>query len=156
MQCHAYAHPAISRPVVASEASLRFTRRHDGIARGGEGDEKRVALGPKLATRVSGKRRAQQLPMLGQHGCIPIAELVQQARRAFDVRKQEGDSPARHLRHRLSGSRQLPREQVVALDGKLHHEVHIFLQDVALGSQLLSSGACAGAVVVAVAIAFGQ
>jgi hypothetical protein len=57
---------------------------------------------------------------------------------------------------RLSGSRKLPREQVIALDGKLHHEVHIFLQDVALGDKLLSSGARAGAVVVAVAIALGQ
>jgi hypothetical protein len=37
--------------------------------------------------------------MLGQNVGIPVPQLVQQPRRAFDVREEEGDRSARQLAH---------------------------------------------------------
>ena len=71
------------------ERALAVCGGGDRIGSSAEGDEERVTLRVHLDALVVGKRRPESPPMLVQ--CVPIAvaELMQQSRRALDVRKQQ-------------------------------------------------------------------
>ena len=83
------------------ERALAVRGGGDRIRRAAEGDEERVTLRVHLDALVVGKRRAESPPMLVQ--CLPVvvAELVQQPRRALDVREQQRHHAGREIaRHR--------------------------------------------------------
>jgi hypothetical protein len=71
-------------------------RRHR-IGRTRERDEKRVALRVDLDPLVLPPSLTQHASMLGKHLRIPIAELLQQARRPLDVGEEERHRPGREL-----------------------------------------------------------
>ena len=66
-----------------------------GVAGARKCVEERVALGIDLDSSVPAERFAQQPPVLREDGGVLIAELVEQARGAIDVREQERHRPAR-------------------------------------------------------------
>jgi hypothetical protein len=76
-------------------------RRRQGVGRGRERDEERVALGVDLVAAVGRDRVPDDPPMFGQSGRIGIgAELLDEAGRPLDVGEQERDRPARqYSRH---------------------------------------------------------
>ena len=83
------------------ERALAVRGGGDCIGRAAEGDEERVTLRVHLDALVVGKRRAESPPMLVQCLAIVVAELVQQPRRAFDVREQQRHHAGREIaRHR--------------------------------------------------------
>ena len=70
-----------------------------------ERDEERVALRVDLDAAVPRERVPQHPPVLGQRLRIPLrAELVQQPRRALDVREQEGDRAGGEIRTSVTTS----------------------------------------------------
>ena len=81
------------------ERRLGVRRRSDGAISVLERDEERVALGVDLDPAVGGERRPQHPPVLDQHVGIPVAELVQQPRRALDVGEEKGHGPGRKVSH---------------------------------------------------------
>ena len=94
--------PHLDRP-----RSKRLRHRFRGGERArcrGEGEEERVALRVTLHAVVCGAGFANHPPVLGKRLRIRLgAQLVQQLRRALDVREEEGDGPGRkigpHKRH---------------------------------------------------------
>jgi hypothetical protein len=62
-----------------------------------ERHEERIALRVDLYTAVTSERVPQQAPVLGEHVGVIIAELLQQARRPFDVAEQKCDSAGREV-----------------------------------------------------------
>ena len=82
------------------ERVLGLSCRGERLARVGERDEEGIALRVDLHASVRGERLPQQATVLRQRlGVLAGAELVQQARRAFDVREEKGDGPAGQLSH---------------------------------------------------------
>src|SRR5262249_42504106 len=74
-----------------------------------EGHEERISLRVDLDAPVGCERITQDASMLREHPRVPLgAEIVQQRRRTFDVREEEGDGPGRQAVHRPRGSRFLP------------------------------------------------
>jgi spore coat polysaccharide biosynthesis protein SpsF (cytidylyltransferase family) len=61
--------------------------RRDGIGGASERIEERIALRIDLDAPVTVKRVTQDAPMLEEHFCVRVAELVQQPRRSLDVRE---------------------------------------------------------------------
>jgi len=83
------------------ERALAVLGGGDGIGRAAEGDEERVTLRVHLDAVVVGKRRAKTTPVLEQGLPVVVAELVQQLRRALDVREQQRHHAGRKIaRHR--------------------------------------------------------
>jgi hypothetical protein len=60
---------------------------------------RRIALRVHLHAVVSSERFAQGPPMFRKRVRVRIAQLVQQPRRALDVREQKRDRPGRELTH---------------------------------------------------------
>ena len=85
---------AIGPAASASCASPRRPRAHPAPR---ERDEERVPLRVDLDAAVLCERVAHHTPVLGQQLRIPLAELVQQPRRALDVREQERHRAGRQL-----------------------------------------------------------
>ena len=81
------------------EGSLSLLSRRDRVRGSREGDEEGVALRVDLDARVSLECVPQSPAVLGQDLRIPVSVLVEQPRRAFDVREEEGDRSARQLAH---------------------------------------------------------
>ena len=73
------------------ERILRRLRACDGVRGACEGDEEGVALRVDLDAAVSRERLAERAPVLGEHVGVPLAELVQEPRRALDVGEEKGD-----------------------------------------------------------------
>ena len=97
-QPHAHAH----RP--ADKCALAVRSSGDCIRRAGECDEKRIALRVDLDALVLGKRRAESPPMFVQRLPVVVAELMQQPRRAFDVREQQRHNTGREIAHHRTRS----------------------------------------------------
>ena len=91
------------------ERALRRARGQRGVRRLAKGDEEGVALRVDLLAAVLFECGAQDPAVLGQHLAVPVSQLLEQARRALDVREEEGDGPARKLGH--------PRVQCTAVSG---------------------------------------
>src|ERR1051326_3677203 len=83
------------RPGLLAERALGRSRRVAGIDRALEDAEERIAFGPQLAPLVAAEGVAQDLVVLHLQRHVIGAELAHEARRAFDVREQECDSPGR-------------------------------------------------------------
>jgi hypothetical protein len=92
---HAHANP----DAPGRESLLSIPCGRDRVAGAREGHEEGVALRIHLDPAVSREGVAQQATMLCEHFGIALAEVVEQARRALDVRKQQRHGPARKLRH---------------------------------------------------------
>ena len=73
--------------------------RRKRVRRAGERDEERVALRVHLDAAVPGERVPQHTPVLAQQLDVALSVLVQQPRRAFDVREQERDGAGWKLAH---------------------------------------------------------
>ena len=82
-------HADADRPVVERRLAVGGGGERVRCAR--ERDEERVALRVHLDAAVPRERLAQDAPVLGQQVRVPVAVLVQQPRRAFDVREEERD-----------------------------------------------------------------
>ena len=89
-------------PRVRVEVALGRHRGGESVLPTGEGDEERVALRVDLVTAVSRHGLADDALVLGKHFCVVRADLLEQLRRTLDVSEEEGDRPARKLRHRRS------------------------------------------------------
>jgi hypothetical protein len=100
VEAHPRAHLGAARPGVRRERPLGVCGRPDGLPGAREPEEHRVALGPHLLAAVRAGRVAQELPVHPEEAGVLAAEPLQQLGRAFDVREQERDRPARQLRHR--------------------------------------------------------
>ena len=83
-------------PGVLGERPLAGDRGRDGVARVWEREEEAVALHLHLDAVVRREGLAQQCPVRRQRAHIRLAaELLQHARRALDVREEEGDRASR-------------------------------------------------------------
>jgi hypothetical protein len=92
---NSHPHPHRSR----DESALGIGRGSDGICGSGESDEKGIALRVDLDPAVLSESASQDAPVLGEDVRVPLPELVEQPRRALDVREEEGDGPGRQLGH---------------------------------------------------------
>jgi hypothetical protein len=92
---HPHADPTLDAvgPGVARERALAVDRRLDPVARTGERDEERVALGADLVAVVRDERLTEEPAMVGQQLAVPLAELLEQARRALDVGEEHRHRP---------------------------------------------------------------
>ena len=90
-------HPHAYRPV--GQRALAVRGSGDGVRRAGEGDEERVTLRVDLDALVVGKGGAESPPMLVQRLPVVVTELVQQPRRALDVREQQRHDAGREIAH---------------------------------------------------------
>ncbi len=96
----------------AVERGLAFCSRGHGVGRAREGYEERIALGVDLDAVVPRERVAEHPAVLGEDVRVAVTDLLEQARRPFDVGEEERDRPARKLPHadmipRGSGSAKL-------------------------------------------------
>ena len=83
-------------PVVLGERPLAGDRGRDGVARVREREEEAVSLHLHLDAVVRREGLAQQCPVRRQRAHVRLAaELLQHARRALDVREEEGDGAPR-------------------------------------------------------------
>ena len=81
-------HPDLAR----CELPRQLLCRRERPRRGRERDEERITLRVHLDAVVVRASFADHAPMLGKRLCIGLGpELVQQLRRALDVREEEGD-----------------------------------------------------------------
>ena len=87
----------------SGERLRQLGRRRQRSRRGREGDEERIALRVHLDPVVRVERRAQLPPMLRERSGVRLRpKLVQQPRRALDVREEERDRAAGQLAHASS------------------------------------------------------
>ena len=89
-------HDRLRLPGVLGERPLPGDRGGDGVARVWEREEEAVALHLHLDAAVCREGLAQQGPVRRQRAHVRLAaELLQHARRALDVREEEGDGAPR-------------------------------------------------------------
>jgi hypothetical protein len=100
VKAHTHTQVRPLRPCVLGEPTLRRDRRGDRILRTRKGGEERIALRVDLTPTVLSERPPQNPPVLGKHLTVALPQLLQQARRALDIREQEGDSASRKLLRR--------------------------------------------------------
>jgi hypothetical protein len=93
----AHAHPQLD----LRERHLHRGCGLDGCAGPIERNEERVSRGVHLDAASGNERCPHAAVVLSQEVGVVVAELVEQPRRALDVREQEGDGPGRELAHRL-------------------------------------------------------
>ena len=98
---HAHAHRAPVRPLVVAEGALGVDRGRDCVARPREREEEGVALRVDLRAAARAEGLAHEPPVVGRDVSVRlVAELLQEARRALDVREDERDGAAGQLGHR--------------------------------------------------------
>jgi hypothetical protein len=74
---------------------LSVDRCRHSVCRSAEGDEERVTLRVDDTPSVRSKGGAKETGVLGKDLVVAVlAELLEERRRAFDIRKEEGDSAA--------------------------------------------------------------
>ena len=79
-------------PLLVAHGPLERNGGSDGIRGAPERDEERVALGVDLLAAVRREDAAEQHLLVGEQLAVPLpAEPFEQARRALDVGKDEGD-----------------------------------------------------------------
>src|SRR2546427_6536660 len=79
------------RPGVLLQSPLDGGRTGARLERAVEDDEEGIALGPKLVATVGGERLALDRVMGEEDIRVPLAELLDQPCRAFDIAEEEGD-----------------------------------------------------------------
>ena len=88
-------HPDADRPI--GQASLCVRGRGGRVRSARERHEERVALCVDLDATVGRAGRAHDPTMIVECGAVPVAELVQQRRRALDVREEKCHHSSREL-----------------------------------------------------------
>ena len=94
VQPHPHPYLGALRPRVGGKRALALDCPADGIPGARERVEERVALRVDLAPARGGEDVAQEPPVVGDNLAVLVAQLLEQARRAFDVREQERDGAA--------------------------------------------------------------
>jgi hypothetical protein len=94
---HPHADGGAFGPELRSERTLRCHRRAHPVTRSRERDEECVALCVDLVTVKLLDRRTKQPGVCRENLVVPVPELLQQPRRAFDVTEEEGDGAGRTL-----------------------------------------------------------
>jgi len=95
VQAHADLDLDALRPRVGDERELRVDRCEHPVARAREDDEEGVPLRIHLVAAVLAEGVAQYALVLRQDLRVPLAQLLQEARRSLDVGEEEGDCTAR-------------------------------------------------------------
>src|SRR3989304_8472703 len=97
-----YAHPnqRIVRPGMPKNGELDVDSSGKGLSCTGEDYEKGIALGIDFVPAMGAKNRAEKLMMSFQHLRVSVAQVCNEASRALDVRKEEGQSTRWKMRHR--------------------------------------------------------
>jgi hypothetical protein len=91
-----HSNPHLNR--AAAQSLMRLLRSGERIMRRRKRDEERISLRVNLHAAVPLERISQSPAMLNKRLRIPIrAQLVEEAGRTFDVRKQESDSAGREI-----------------------------------------------------------
>jgi hypothetical protein len=67
-------------------------------------------LGVDLVPAMRGERVAQEALMVREHDWVPVAQLLHELSRAFDVRKEKSDRSTRQVRHGTDKREPFPRE----------------------------------------------
>src|SRR5439155_12675762 len=100
----AHAHPKVAplRPLVASEAALSGQCGADCVLGPREGDKEGIALGVDLLTSSPREGLSEDALVLGQDIRVSAAQVLEQARRPFDVGEEKGDRPAGEIAHSSS------------------------------------------------------
>ena len=98
VEAHADAHLDAARPLVVAERALRVNGAAYGVARADEREEERVALRVDLGAAGRAEALADEPPVVACDLGVVVAELLQQACRALDVREGEGDRPGGEAR----------------------------------------------------------
>src|SRR5467141_359904 len=86
-----YAHRAALRPLVRMERLLYGSRADAGLQRAAEHDEEGIALSAELVATVVGERLALDRMMREEDIRVPVAKLLDQPCRPFDVAEEEGN-----------------------------------------------------------------
>src|SRR6185503_7989887 len=94
VQPHAYPYLGALRPGVGGKRALALDCSANGIPGARERVEERVALRVDLAAAGGGEDVAQEPPVVGDHLAVLVAQLLEQASGALDVREQERHGPA--------------------------------------------------------------
>src|SRR5439155_14027814 len=95
---HAHPNQSLMRPHLPREHTLRLRRCRDSRSGTAKDREERVALPVDLDPSVLLEDRAKQLVVPAEQLAVALAaKLLEQPRRALDVREQEGDRAARKL-----------------------------------------------------------
>ena len=80
------------------EGALRGDRGRDCVTCAREGEEERVALRVDFRSAARPERLAHDAAVVARHIAVLVTELLEQPRRAFDVRKDERDGACREGR----------------------------------------------------------
>ncbi|HYY04761.1 MAG TPA: hypothetical protein VE736_12815 [Gaiellaceae bacterium] len=96
------------------QGTLGFSSGGNCFLRAGEDIEERVALCIHFNAVVRAKRGSQKTAVLGEHLGVPIAQFVEQPRRAFDVGEKESDRAGRQLGHQRFKSTATPHVRPVS------------------------------------------
>jgi ABC-type transport system substrate-binding protein len=102
MDAHPYLDLHSVRPAVGQNRALTLDRGTHRFASADESDEERIALRINLVAAVIQKGSAEQLLVLGEDLTPLLPQLLDETRRALDVREQEGDRSPRQLGHARS------------------------------------------------------
>jgi len=111
----------------ACERLLGVSSGTHRVGRARESNKERVPLSVHFDPAVVRERLAQHSAMLGDHVRVPLAELVQKARRALDVREEQRDRAGRKIPHpamisqRRRPAKTLGRAARIAAGGLLPH-----------------------------------
>jgi hypothetical protein len=92
---------------VLRERSLRGDRGRDRFAGAPESDEERVPLCVDLVAAELREGGPQEPLVVGAHLAVPLAEALDESRRAFDVGEEESDGPHRRAGPLVGRPRQL-------------------------------------------------
>ena len=98
MQPHAHTHLGALGPFVLGKSLLRDDRGSQSRVGAREGEEERVSLVVDLSAFAFLCGCSQDAPLLGENRAVALPQLLEQPRRALDVREQEGDGAAVQLR----------------------------------------------------------
>jgi hypothetical protein len=91
VEAHPDPHLDPARPGVVTQRALRGDGAADGVAGAREGEEERIALRVDLRPAGVAEVLADEPPVLAGDLGVVVAELLQQLRRALDVRERERD-----------------------------------------------------------------
>jgi hypothetical protein len=102
VEAHPHTNPAAIRPALVGKTALRIDRRSHGVCGGSEDGEEGITLCAYLDAVVVGECPAGDDRVTFEQARVPVAQLLQQASRAFNVGEQERHRACRQvMRHDL-------------------------------------------------------
>jgi hypothetical protein len=115
VKAHAHRDPATALPRLTGERALSRDCGRHGVSCSFEHDEEGVPLRIDFRAAVLDERHAKQRTMGREHRAVPLAESLDQLRRAVHVGEQKRDRAARRLRHTHRSSHCLNALRLVCL-----------------------------------------